>query len=123
MARPIQAQWVPPFCIEGARCGDFFRQYERMSKNEPPMGGSFFLRRAGPAAPRGGNGRGRGARAPRIRRQRSPFRCQMSSAYSRMVLSEEKKPIRAVLFMAILAQRLLSRKASSTLLWTSQYDW
>lgn len=54
---------------------------------------------------------------------KSPFRSQMSSAYSRMVLSDEKKPILAVLFMAIFAQRFLSRNASSTFCWTSQYDW
>ena len=40
-----------------------------------------------------------------------------------MVLSDEKKPILAVLFMAIFAQRYLSRNASSTFCWTSQYDW
>lgn len=48
------------------------------------------------------------------------LRFQMSSAYSLIVRSDEKRPMRAVLSIAIFAQRGLSLKASSAFFWASQ---
>ena len=46
-------------------------------------------------------------------------RSQISRAYSRMARSLENLPTRAVLRMAIRAQRVFSRKAASTFFWQS----
>lgn len=49
------------------------------------------------------------------------YNFQMSSAYSRIVRSEENLPIRAVFIIAIFAQRRLSMNASPTRCCASQY--
>ena len=109
------------FSVAG-KSGRFGPPYRGRKKNRPFKKACFLSRLRGLP-----NRLLRGDASPHLPSRagayKSPFRSQMSSAYSRMVLSDEKKPILAVLFMAISAQRFLSRNASSTFFWTSQYDW
>ena len=57
--------------------------------------------------------------APHSTRTGSVF--QISRAYSRIVRSDEKRPMRATLRIAMAVQRSGSRHASSTATWQSTY--